>query len=155
MGRIQSSSKSVEALNFQSILDGKVIRGQMVTFGGTILIKSARGTLYTNCKPASSQGYCGGVWEWSDDMTKCLYALKLMTRRDKLKHSLWIEKCLARDKAVADLGNAMRVIHVPALNTKENRKTVMEMWDALDWQGQETAYRYGYMPEGAVMKEHA
>lgn len=153
MGHMQSPSKTIEYLDFKPIPNRKPVKGQIVTVGSTTVIKGERGALYTNKRPLNNQAYCAGNWDWSDEITECLDLLGILTPEDKAKHSAWIHKCEARDKAVSAMGDAIRALKVPALNTPKAQKAVMAMWDAMDWIGQANAKRYGYMPEGAILKE--
>ena len=156
MGSMSSPSKTANNLRFEKIPKKPLKSCSFAQSGSVILIRGAKGTLYTNCSLARHAHYGRGLWGFSYDITECLDQLGILTPEDRVTIDKFHTHCEKIDAAKELLRAAAKIAKgedkIDGISRRVDQKKVKAAWDLLDYYDQKDVTKYGDAPKNAVMK---
>lgn len=152
MGSMSSPNKIVNSLRFEVLPKKPISNCSFAISNGTIVIRGARGTLYTNCSLARKVHYGKGIWSFSYDITECLDQLGILSSADRVQIDEFHARC-EKTNAAKDLLRAIAISRnptnkIPGIRHLINATTEKKAWDLLDWHDQDRMVKCGYQPRG-------
>jgi hypothetical protein len=145
-------------LRFEKIPKRALKNCSFAQVDSVILIRSAKGTLYTNCGLGRNAHYGSGLWGFTYAITECLDQLGMLSKEDKVeidKYYDHLEKIEAANNLLRRAANLRKPDSddkVDGISYRIDQKKVEKAWYFLDWYDQRNAQKHGYQPIGTTMK---
>ncbi len=156
MGSLTIPTQPKRTIRFEKIPKKPLKNCSFAKVDSVIVIRGARGTLYTNCSVSRSAHYGASLWHFSTAIVECLDQLGVLTAEDKKEVDKRYDH-LKKIDAARDLLRKVAEIKrgeekYDGIKYRIDKKKVVAAWQMLDWSEQRDAEKYGYRPEGVVLK---